>query len=104
LYVNDAITLCFRASAGNARVVGMPWTFTLNGAPALNTFVNNCTSVVPSQLGTATVVATAAGMSTTLALPVVANPRARVRANAEDLTDVQFGAAGERAQAVMVLR
>lgn len=108
LYVNDAITLCFRASVGNTRVVGMPWTFTLNGAPALSTFVNNCTSVVPSQLGTATVVATAAGMSATLALPVVVNPRARMRADiaASPESDVymDFGAAGERAQAVMVSR
>ena len=102
LFVNESVSVCFRATTGNARVVGLPWTFTLNGVAATDRLTRNCTSVGLAQAGTATVVATAGGVSTTLAIPVVINPARRnsIRAVASMLVDDGFATAGERAQAL----
>jgi hypothetical protein len=112
LFANESAIVCFRASTGNARVVGLPWSFTINGVVANDTLTRNCTSVGLDQPGTATVVATAGDVSTTLAIPVVIKPSRRSTAQAghsiaveqSDLVDDSFATAGERAQASLLLR
>ena len=112
LYANESAIVCFRASTGNARVVGLPWTFTINGVVATDTLTRNCTSVGLAQPGTATVVATAGGVSTTLTIPVVLNPSRRnviqpihsLRPVDVMLVDNGFAAAGERAQAALLMQ
>ena len=106
LYVNESKIVCFRASSGNARVVGLPWTFTVNGTPSTDTLTRNCTSVSLAQPGTATVVANAAGVSTTIAIPVVINPSRRhsLLAVEPNVADDGFATAGERAQASLLMQ
>ncbi len=111
LYANESAIVCFRASTGNARVVGLPWTFTINGVAANDTLTRNCTSVGLAQPGTATVVATAGDVSTTLAIPVVINPSRRGTAQAGPSVAIEqnlvvndaFATAGERAQASLLM-
>ncbi len=106
LFVDESKVVCFRASAGTARVVGLPWTFTLNGVASTDTFTRNCTSVSLAQPGNATVIATAGGVSTTLTIPVVINPSRRnsFRVATPSFDDDGFATAGERAQASLLLQ
>ena len=106
LYVNESVSVCFRATTGNARVVGLPWTFTLNGVAKTDLLTRNCTSISLAQPGTATLVATAGGVSTTIAVPVVVNPNARTAIRPVDaiVVDATFATAGERAQASLLMQ
>jgi hypothetical protein len=92
----ESKSVCFRATAGSARVLGLGWTFTINGiALPAQGFPRNCTSVTVDQAGTAIVVATAGGMSKSLSIGVDAATR---RAPATLSNDAP-GNAGEVAQA-----
>ncbi len=89
-------SVCFGATLGSASVVGLTWSFTVDGTVvAPNSFEADCiVAQTTKTTGTVTVVASAGGASTTLTLPIGTQTRqlrtrpARTPANID----------GERAQ------
>ena len=72
---NLSADVCFSAS-GHAHVVGLPWTFTVDGVPAQGSLEPNCVTVSTTRTsGTIPIVGSAGGQSATLELMVSAMAR-----------------------------
>ena len=79
--VNQATEVCFIATSGSRTIVGLPWTFTVDGAPADADLSANCAAVKTAKTtGTVSIVASAGGQSATLVLPVSTMARTTTRA------------------------
>lgn len=80
LMPNIASDVCFTATAAGRTVVGLPWTFTVDGvSEAHATFAPNCISVTTAKTsGTVSVVGAAGGQMATLQLNVGAAARKTV--------------------------
>src|SRR3569623_3309862 len=88
--------VCFIASAGSRTIVGLPWTFTVDGTAADADLSPNCAAVrTPKLFGTVSIVASAGGQRATLVLPVSTMTRTTTRAVRQLPTP-----AGERAEAM----
>ena len=77
---NVAADVCFTATSGGRTIVGLPWTFTVDGVAATAVLEPNCASVKTTKTsGTVTVIGTAGGQMATLVLNVGAMAREQPR-------------------------
>jgi hypothetical protein len=73
--------LCFKAVLGATRVVGLPWTFTVDGTAEQSFIANNCILTIPKASGTIKVVASTAGLS--VGLDIVVQPALKQKHDGE---------------------
>jgi hypothetical protein len=103
--VGESKHVCFLAKSGTLDVHGIGWTFEVAGAaepaPAAEQIYERCVKIVPTRAGTATVIARAGVMSSTVELQVGAARRAAGVDAAEVVSDELEvpGDFGERAAA-----
>ncbi len=80
LQTNVTADVCFTATANGRTVVGLPWTFTVDGVAGQSVLEPNCASVKTTKTsGTVTIVGAAGGQMATLVLNVGAMARESVR-------------------------
>jgi hypothetical protein len=81
LVTGVAADVCFTATSGTRTVVGLPWTFTVDGvSEAAATFAPNCITVTTQKTsGTVSINGAAGGQMATLVLNVGAMAREQVR-------------------------
>lgn len=92
-YIEDELAVvCFGAYANVKQLMGLAWTFQLNGAVLPGSLFPNCAQFVPEVAGTYTIVAQAGGQSATAAVTVSPKAGSR-RGHPVDMR------AGERARA-----
>jgi hypothetical protein len=78
LQPNIGSDVCFSAESGTRVVVGLPWTFTVDGVAAQAGVVPNCVNVTTTKTsGTVSIVGSAGGQMATLQLTVGAMARER---------------------------
>lgn len=79
---NQSRSICFQALAADRYIIGLTWTFRVDGETKVqgdNTLMRNCVSVSTQKTsGTVTVQASAGGQSASLALSVNAAPRLQI--------------------------
>jgi hypothetical protein len=76
LMTNVSADVCFSATTGSRTLVGLPWTFTVDGAAQPASLEPNCVAVKTTKTtGTVSIVGTAGGKSATLQLAVGAMAR-----------------------------
>lgn len=93
---NQVTDVCFIAVTGSRTLVGLPWTFMVDGTAAAAGLAPNCVGVKTTKTtGTVAIVANAGGKSTSLQLPVSTMAR-QVTRTARELPTT----AGERAEAM----
>lgn len=94
LQTNVPGDVCFSALSGTRTIVGLPWTFTVDGVPAQSDLEPNCVRITTNRTsGTIPIVASAGGQSATLELMVSTMAREQTLRPAR----VQPTTAGERA-------
>lgn len=72
--------VCFEATAGTRAILGLAWTFTVDGAPADTGLSPNCVMVKTAKTtGSVSITASAGGKMATLVLPVTAMARTVTR-------------------------
>lgn len=92
--LNTVTDVCFIAVTGSRTLVGLPWTFTVDGSAGTTGVSPNCAAVKTTKTtGSVTIVANAGGKSATLSLPVGTMARMAPRQMRELPTT-----AGERAE------
>ena len=80
LTTNMSAEVCFTATAGTRTIVGLPWTFTVDGQPGSAGLSPNCADIKTTKAsGTVSIEASAGGQSATLVLPVGAMARTAPR-------------------------
>jgi len=90
---NTPVEVCFTATSGTRTIIGLPWTFTVDGVAGSAGLSPNCADVKTMKTsGSISIVASAGGQSATLVLPVGAMARTAPRPARELPTT-----AGERA-------
>ncbi|MBV8760969.1 MAG: hypothetical protein JO257_26985 [Deltaproteobacteria bacterium] len=91
---NQTTDVCFVALTGSRVIVGLPWTFTVDGAPGTAALAADCVAVKTTKTtGTVTITAAAGGKNAMLTLPVSTMARTVTRTARELPTT-----AGERAE------
>lgn len=76
LMANTPAEVCFTATSGSRTIVGLPWTFTVDGQPASVGLSPNCADIKTNKTsGSVSIVASAGGQTATLVLPIGAMAR-----------------------------